>query len=264
VSQRDAHEPVPTPGAASTASAPPTVLGIDEHLFRRYKNRSFGWVTTLVDFDHTRLFELVEGKGQDELAAALGEKRGRERVEFVVMDLSAGYRQFVRSFFRQAQIVVDKFHVVRLFSRLVSRKRIDATGDERTNPIRSLLMRNRRDLERHEVRALDLYLSSYPDVREVYELKEAMGRLYRMKGIARAAIVFRRLLDRMGHSRQRGVLSLRETLLAWRHEILAYFTTGLTNARTEGFNNKAKLVKRRAFGYRSFEHYRLRLLKACA
>jgi len=55
--------------------------------------------------------------------------------------------------------------------------------------------------------------------------------------------------------------TLRRTLVRWRREILAYFGTGLTNARTEGFNNKAKLVKKRAYGYRSFRNYRLRLLK---
>ena len=38
----------------------------------------------------------------------------------------------------------------------------------------------------------------------------------------------------------------------------------LTNGRTEGFNNKAKVVKKRAYGYRSFRNYRLRLLNACA
>jgi hypothetical protein len=37
----------------------------------------------------------------------------------------------------------------------------------------------RHESAEYEVRVLDLYLSSYPDVREVYELKEAMGRLYR-------------------------------------------------------------------------------------
>jgi len=34
----------------------------------------------------------------------------------------------------------------------------------------------------------------------------------------------------------------RRTLIRWRHEILEHFATGLTNARTEGFNNKPKLV----------------------
>jgi transposase len=38
-------------------------------------------------------------------------------------------------------------------------------------------------------------------------------------------------------------------LLKWREEILNYFLTGLTNGRTEGYNNIAKLVQRRGFGY---------------
>jgi transposase len=47
-------------------------------------------------------------------------------------------------------------------------------------------------------------------------------------------------------------------------EMLAYFPSRVTNARTEGFNGKAKLVIRRAYGYESFRNYRLRLLHACA
>ena len=60
------------------------------------------------------------------------------------------------------------------------------------------------------------------------------------------------------------VRTLRTTLLRWRREVLAYFLCRLTNARTEGFNGKAKLVIRRAYGYKSFANYRLRLLNACA
>jgi transposase len=37
-----------------------------------------------------------------------------------------------------------------------------------------------------------------------------------------------------------------------------------SNGPTEGFNGKAKLVKRRAYGYKSFKNYRLQLLNACA
>lgn len=43
---------------------------------------------------------------------------------------------------------------------------------------------------------------------------------------------------------------------------LMYFSTGITNGRTEGYNNKAKVVKRRSYGFRSFLNYRLRLLNA--
>jgi hypothetical protein len=45
----------------------------------------------------------------------------------------------------------------------------------------------------------------------------------------------------------------RRTLIKWRTEIRAYFGTGLTNGRTEGFNNKAKVARRRAFSNREGE-----------
>ncbi len=60
------------------------------------------------------------------------------------------------------------------------------------------------------------------------------------------------------------IKTLRGTLMKWRREVLAYFACRLTNGPTEGFNNKAKLVKRRGYGYRSFRNCRLRLLTSCA
>ena len=72
------------------------------------------------------------------------------------------------------------------------------------------------------------------------------------------------VLERLSASPIAEIQTLRRTLLRWKNEVLAYFDTGITNGRTEGFNLKAKLVKRRAFGYRSFRNYRLRLLNACA
>src|SRR5216684_1369103 len=80
----------------------------------------------------------------------------------------------------------------------------------------------------------------------------------------RAAPVFTRLTDQMAGSQLPEIQTLRSTLMRWRFEILTYFASGLTNGRTEGFNNKAKVMKRRAYGYRSFANYRLRLLNACA
>ena len=75
---------------------------------------------------------------------------------------------------------------------------------------------------------------------------------------------FTRLTDQLAGSPIPELQTLRRTLMSWRFEILTYFASRITNGRTEGFNNKAKLVKRRAYGYRSFRNYRLRLLNACA
>ena len=55
------------------------------------------------------------------------------------------------------------------------------------------------------------------------------------------------LTDRMALSTLPEVLTLRSTLMRWRREVLAYFLCRVTNARTEGFNGKAKLVILRAY-----------------
>ena len=56
------------------------------------------------------------------------------------------------------------------------------------------------------------------------------------------------------------IQSLGRTLAAWRAEILAHHTTGASNGPTEGLNLCVKKVKRCGHGFRSFAHYRLRVL----
>jgi transposase len=103
-------------------------------------------------------------------------------------------------------------------------------------------------------------VTGHPELRQLYDTKEAMHSLYRIRGHHRAKTALTALTDRFATSTLPELQTSRRTLMRWRREILAHFGTGLTNARTEGFNNKAKLVKKRAYGYRSFPNYRLRLL----
>lgn len=72
------------------------------------------------------------------------------------------------------------------------------------------------------------------------------------------------MTDQMAGSKIKEIKTLRKTLIKWREEVLNYFENRITNARTEGFNNVAKLIQKRAYGVKSFELYRLRYLNACA
>jgi transposase len=56
------------------------------------------------------------------------------------------------------------------------------------------------------------------------------------------------------------IRSLGNTLRSWRTEILAHHDTGASNGPTEGLNLLVKKVKRCGHGFRTFEHYRLRVL----
>ena len=56
------------------------------------------------------------------------------------------------------------------------------------------------------------------------------------------------------------VLRLARTIKRWEPQVLSYFTTRRTNARSEAMNLTTEKVRRVAHGMRNFEHYRLRLL----
>ena len=241
----------------------PTTVGIDEHFFSRSKGyREFA--TVLVDYNHKRVREIVLGRSKIELQKALAGIAGRENVKNVVLDMSDTYKSFARDFFPNAILIADKFHVLRLLNPSLNRRRKEITGDVRKNPIRRLLLRSRKNLEYFERSALDQWLEQHPVLHEIYHFKEALYGFYRIKGYNKAKRALAKMTDRMALSELPEIKTFRRTLMRWREEILNYFKTGITNARTEGFNNVAKLVQKRAYGVKSFEMYRLRYLSACA
>ena len=81
--------------------------------------------------------------------------------------------------------------------------------------------------------------------------KEAIHRMYRCRGYNKARKSLIKIIDQMALSKVAEVQKLRRTLKKWFNEILRYFSTRLTNARTEAFNNHAKLIQRRAYGFKS-------------
>mgnify|MGYP001761383523 CR=1 FL=1 len=154
----------------------------------------------------------------------------------------------------------DSFHVVRLLNPALNKARTEITGDMRSHPGRRLLLMNSFKLESFERRALWKWLDHHPKLKELYMFKEALHKLYRTHGYDKAARALTKLTDLMASSEFKEIKTLRSTLMRWRKEILNYFICRTTNARTEGYNNLAKLLQKRAFGFRSFFNYRLRLL----
>jgi transposase len=56
---------------------------------------------------------------------------------------------------------------------------------------------------------------------------------------------------------------LAKTLTDWIEEIARMWRFSRNNGITEGFHRKMKLIQRRAYGFRSFTNYRLRVIAQC-
>ena len=57
--------------------------------------------------------------------------------------------------------------------------------------------------------------------------------------------------------------ALAKTLRSWLEAIVAMWRFSKTNGITEGFHTKMEMISRRAYGFRNFENYRLRVLTHC-
>ena len=242
----------------------PRTIGIDEHSFQR--NRKHGhmeFATIVVDYNNKRVKELIPGRINAQLQAALSYIPGRGNVKNVVCDLSKSYRSFAKDFFPNAKIVADHFHVIRLLNPHINRARKEITGDKRNLRIRKLLLMNSRRLDYWTRSEIQKWLKQYPKLQQLYLAKEALHKMYRCKGRKLAKKSLGLLLDTLACSKFKELKSLRRTLMDWRDEILNYFESRITNARTEGYNNVCKQLQKRAYGYKSFKNYRLKVLYAC-
>lgn len=243
----------------------PSTIGIDEHSFRKNRRlRKTEFASVIVDYPNQRMFEVIEGKTHDDLYSGLHHIEGRENVKNAIVDLCDPFKNFIQSHFPNAKIIADKFHVLRLITPALIKKRYEITGTRADAKARRLLTCSSQKLDHWERVAIWQYLEKYPELQELYRWKERLHKFYRTRGYYRAHLALRQMCDEMALSPLPEIKTLRRTLMKWREEILNYFLTGLTNGRTEGYNNLAKLVQKRAFGYKSFRNYRLRLLAACA
>jgi transposase len=241
----------------------PEVIGVDEHFFRRVKGRGTEFVTMFTDLRRHKVFEMAHGKESVLLFNQLNEILGREKVKLVVMDLSSHYRSFIKKFFPNAEIIADKFHVLRLLTPSIMRQGKEIHGHRQELRTRRKLLYSRQRLDYFAKVEIDQYLKNHEAIRELYWFKEKLFEFYRIKGRDRAERSYLRLLEQMKESKHEAIKRLRRTLENWKKEVLQYFSTRYTNGFTERMNGTGKLVQRRGFGYKSFKNYRIRTLSAC-
>lgn len=244
----------------------PLILGIDEHFF----TKKDGYVTTFCDLGKHRVFDLAKGRSAKSLAAALNRMKGRHRVRVVCIDLSPTYRAIVRKFFPNAKIVSDRFHVIRLIRQhfLDTWKRIDPEG-RKNRGLLSLMRRKPENLKPEQKAKLNRYLETHPGLKVVYEANRELCRLLSLKArnhrsVKRLIPKFLKWIELLKDTVFPAMQTLADTLESWQEEIVRMWRFTRNNGITEGFHTKMELIQRRAYGFRNFENYRLRVIVLCS
>jgi transposase len=240
----------------------PRVLGIDEHFFTRKK----GFATTFVDLRKHTVFDVRLGRSEPSLRGYLKGLEGRGNVQVVVMDLSDTYRTIARRYFPNATIVADRFHVVRLINQhfLKVWQQIHSEG-RKNRGLLSLMRRHQWHLSDEQHANLMTYLADYPVLQALYTAKQTLVQFMLLKTLTarRARAKLPRYLELLEQLRDSPLRTLAKTLTSWMAPIIAMWRFTKTNGITEGFHNKMEMISRRAYGFRNFENYRLRVLTHC-
>lgn len=244
----------------------PQVLGVDEI---SNKKRHKQYLLVISDLQRNCVIEVLPDRLKETLIQWLYAFPVwvRENISVVSMDLWKPYKQAVQEVLPQAEIVADRYHVTKNLNDVLDKARraiqrhLPKDVASRLKGLRWVLLKAQEDLDDEGKEKLQA----------VYELSPMLRRLHQLKERFRS--IFEHITDRKQAERflQAWVCEVKQfgcdklvefvkTLEHWWEPVLNYFHQRITNGPVEGINNKVKLIKRRAYGYRNVTNFRNRIV----
>lgn len=192
------------------------------------------------------------------------------QVELVVMDMNPSFKAAVNQTLRRPVIVADRFHFCRYIYWAVDEVRRKVQKDwhaydrKKCKRMRFVLYKRSTKLTERDRFYLDRYTGFSDELKKAHELKEAYCEWFDwaktsndMKEIKSRLNAFYRKVEKANIP---AFLKAIRTLKNWQTEILNSFAFDYSNGFLEGINNKTKVMKRNAYGFRRFEHARAKIL----
>ncbi|MCA1790956.1 MAG: ISL3 family transposase [Thioalkalivibrio sp.] len=224
--------------------------------------------TIVLDLETGRIVWVGKGRTEATLAGFFAELTPEQRnvIEAVASDMASGFRNAIEKACPQAAQVYDLFHVVAKYSREVvdvvrldEAKKQDEAGRKLIKGSRYLLLKNAPNLVGSQRKALRQLLDANENLNTVYVLKDQLKRIWNYKHPAWA----RKALDQwcaLAHESGIAALSTFAKNLC-RHEkgIVNHCRYPIHTGRLEGINNKIKVIKRQAYGYRDDAYFILKI-----
>lgn len=191
-------------------------------------------------------------------------------VELVVMDMNPSFKAAVKTALGRPVIVADRFHYCRYIYWAIDevrrkvQKEWHAYDRKKCKRMRHVLYKRSEKLTDKHRWYLNRYLSMSDELKTAYELKEAYCEWFNWAKTTEDVVeVKRRLQDfyrKVEKAQIPAFLKAIQTLKNWQVEILNSFSFQYSNGFLEGINNKTKVMKRNAYGFKRFDHFRAKIL----
>jgi transposase len=229
----------------------PRVLGMDEKFINGRARFVIG------DVEARTMLDLLPSRKTEVLEAYFHTLRDRQNVEVITQDMYWAYKEVNERYFRNAMIVIDKFHVVRYANSAVEivRKAIQGLLDNegRINMKRRIPLLGARPATLNDERKAELkkLLKDYPTLDMVVQYKELFFEMYECKTRTEAEKHFEAWAAMLPKEMEKPFAVILRIMKEkrWKPLILNYFDHPYTNAYIEGLNGLMDQINRTGRGY---------------
>lgn len=252
----------------------PRNLCFDE--FKSVKATSGAMSFIFVNADTSEIVDIVEDRKLYSLKRYFFSfsKAARHAVRNIVIDMYSPYMSLIKAVFPNAKIIIDKFHLVQLFNRALNKTRIRVMNQsdeyyrlykkywklllKDRDKLDAVKLRHHRSFKKHmrEIDIVDFLLDQSLELKACYKLYQDIKTAIKLKSIP----LFEELLSRDEPYLSNYMITSLKTAKKYKKYIINMLKCNYTNGVIEGINNKIKVIKRIAFGYRSYVHFRNRIL----
>ncbi len=240
-----------------------THIGIDEI----YSGRKSGFMTVVIDMKTSSVVYIEKGKKAKSLKGFWArKKRYKKPIQSVATDMGQAYICSVKENAPDAQLVIDRFHVIKRFNDKLTafRRTLQNTVQDKDQAkylknTRWLLLSNPENLDSKGKSKLLQALHANQPLSTVYYLKEKLRMLW---NCASKKAGEKWLESWIEEAQDSGIVMVQSFINALRKHkdgMLALYDERMSSGKVEGVNNRIKTLNKVAYGYRDREFFELRV-----
>ena len=240
-----------------------TMIGVDE--VARAKGHDY--MTVIYDMVEGHLIGVETGRTADVFAEFLKRlpPETAKGIEAVAMDMGPAYQKAVRDCLPNADIVFDRFHVMKNYSKALSNQRriefrkANKPGKDLLKGTHYLVLKNANKLDEAQSQKLQKLLDENSNLNTLYVMKEQLQGLWDSSSVElmrERLEAWCELADQSSmHYLRKFAKSLRKHAIG----ICNYAKYKLTSARIEAGNISIGMIRKRARGIKDTEYFKLKI-----
>jgi len=252
----------------------PEVLSFDE--FKSVKSADGAMSFHMCNGETGQTIDIVEDRKLLSLLKYFGyySFKARQSVRFIIIDMYSPYVSLIQKMFPNARIIIDTFHLVQLISRSLNKTRIRTMKNNKAvyNKMKrywKLILKDRNELDYSKWKRYTCFPNLMTEIDVVNYILDQSIQLkttyYKYQELLQSIKDkdydnFIYAISNVNNSVSDYMKTSIKTLIEFKDKIYNTFNNNYHNGYIEGNNNFIKVLKRIAFGFRSFRRFKARIM----